>query len=187
MAVSSGGLFCFYGFGVALKGKQKRFCEEYQIDMNATQAAIRAGYSAKTAHSQGPRLLENVEVKVCLDQLNRERLERTKIDVDYVLMRMVAIDQMDIIDILQDDGTLRPIKEWLKIWRQYLSAMEIAEITEGQGDQKVTIGVLKKIKWPDKVKNLELLGRHVNVQAFKDQVEEKGKWLVVLSEEDMLL
>lgn len=187
MAVFSGGLFCFYGFGMSLTPKQQRFCDEYLIDLNATQAAIRAGYSARTAQEQSAQLLSKLIIQEYVAKLRQERSEQTKIDAAYVLTRLAAIDQMDVIDILQDDGTLKPIKEWPKIWRQYLSAMEISEITEGQGDQKVTIGVLKKIKWPDKVKNLELLGRHVNVQAFKDQVEEKGKWVVMLSKEDMLL
>lgn len=48
--------------------KQKRFCDEYLVDLNATQAAIRAGYSEKTAYSQGQRMLKNVEVKTYIDE-----------------------------------------------------------------------------------------------------------------------
>ena len=74
---------------------------------------------------------------------------------------------MDFIDILEEDGSFRPVSIWPKVWRTYLSGIDIAEMSvEGQ-----IAGVLKKIKWPDKVKNLELLGKHINVQAFKDRAE----------------
>ncbi len=62
--------------GLPMTAKQKRFCTEYLIDCNATQAAIRAGYSAKTAYSVGQRMLKNVEVKKYID----EQFERLKND-----------------------------------------------------------------------------------------------------------
>ncbi|MEW5251472.1 terminase small subunit [Microbulbifer sp. 2201CG32-9] len=158
---------------MALKDKQKLFVIEYLKDLNATQAAIRAGYSKRTAHSQGPRLLENVGVKAAIEKARESRSERTQVDADYVLKRLAEIDQMDVLDILADDGSLKPIREWPKVWRQFLSGMELTELWEGSGYQRQIVGVLKKIKWPDKVKNLELLGKHVNVQAFREQKEVK--------------
>jgi phage terminase small subunit len=73
---------------MALTPKQQLFCDEYLIDLNATQAAIRAGYSAKTAYSIGERLLRNVEIQEVLQELKKERHERTKINADYVLQRL---------------------------------------------------------------------------------------------------
>jgi len=78
---------------------------------------------------------------------------------------------MDVIDILQDSGELKPVSQWPKVWRQYLSGFEVAELTEGRGDNKKLIGVLKKIKWPDKLKNLEMLGKHLQVGAFVNKVD----------------
>src|SRR5690606_14316421 len=130
-----------------------RFVEEYMVDLNATQAATRAGYSSRTAASQGERLLRNVEVAQAIHAALAKRSERTQIDADYVLCRLAEIDQMDFLDIMTDDMALKPLREWPKVWRQYLSSFELAELFEGQGDERKMIGVLKKIKWPDKVRN----------------------------------
>lgn len=149
-----------------LTGKQELFCREYIIDLNATQAAIRAGYSEKTANEQGTRLLANVSIQSFIQELKQDRVNRNKVDADYVLKRLVEIDQMDVADIINENGDLLPIKQWSKVWRTTLSGLDIAII--GSGD---TEAIMKKIKWPDKVKNLELLGKHVGVQAFKDKTD----------------
>lgn len=154
-----------------LTPKQQRFVKEYLVDLNATQAAIRAGYSAKTAESAGSRLLRNVKVQAAIQQAMADRLKRTEIDADYVLNRLVEIDQMDCIDILTETGELKPISEWPKVWRQFISGFEVSELFAGSGDERAVVGMLKKIKWPDKVKNLELIGRHVTVQAFSDKTK----------------
>lgn len=155
-----------------LTPRQQRFVDEYLIDLNATQAATRAGYSAKTAASQGERLLRNVDVAAAIAAAKKARAERTEVDADYVLKRMIEIDQMDVLDIMDDDMTIKPVSEWPKVWRQYLSGFDLAEMFEGRGEQREMIGILRKIKWPDKVKNLELLGRHFGM--FKDKVEHSG-------------
>lgn len=148
-----------------LTDKQELFAREYLKDLNATQAAIRAGYSAKTAQEQASRLLSNVMVQSRISELKAERNEEVGIDAAYVLKRLVEIDQMDVLDILLPNGELKPIKDWPKTWRTTLSGMDVTEMA---GD---TPGLLKKIKWPDKVKNLELLGKHVDVQAFKESIK----------------
>lgn len=148
-----------------LTDKQELFAREYLKDLNATQAAIRAGYSEKTANEQASRLLANVNVQTFVSELKAIRVEQTGIDAAYVLRRLVEIDQMDVLDILLANGEIKPIKDWPKVWRTTLSGMDVTEIA---GDDA---GLLKKIKWPDKVKNLELLGKHVDVQAFKEQTK----------------
>ena len=159
----------------ALSPKHQRFVDEYIKDLNATQAAARAGYSAKTANEQGARLLANVSVQAAIQERIKERGERTKIDADYVLRRLAEIDQMDVLDILRDDMSLKPVSEWPKVWRQYLSGFDLAEMFEGVGEDRAMVGILKKLKWPDKVRNLELLGKHVDVNAFREKVEVTGK------------
>ncbi|WP_293649602.1 terminase small subunit, partial [uncultured Pantoea sp.] len=144
---------------MALTDKQEMFCREYLIDLNATQAAIRAGYSEKTSNEQGARLLANVSVQNRISELKAQRNDRIDVDADYVLKRLFEIDQMDVLDILLANGELKPIKDWPKVWRTTLSGMDVTEMA---GD---AAGLLKKIKWPDKVKNLELLGKHVIVQV----------------------
>lgn len=159
--------------GQKLTAKQRCFVDEYLIDLNATQAAIRAGYSAKTAEQQGPRLLGNVGVSAAIAAAMKDRAERTEVDADYVLKRMIEIDQMDVMDIMDDAMSIKPVSQWPKCWRQYLSGFDLAEMFEGRGDEREMVGILKKIKWPDKVKNLELLGRHFGM--FKDKVEHSGE------------
>lgn len=154
-----------------LTAKQQRFVEEYLIDLNATQAAIRAGYSAKTAGSVGHENLQKPEIIAALNFARRERCERTKIDADYVLSRLVEIDQMDVADILNADGSILPVSQWPKVWRTTLSGMDVLSMMDKEDGQSV----LKKIKWPDKVKNLELLGKHVSVQAFNEKTSVSGE------------
>lgn len=154
-----------------LTPKQAKFVLEYLIDLNATQAAIRAGYSAKTAGQIGERLLKNVEIQRRLEKAMAARAARTEVDADYVLKRMIEIDQMDVLDIMDDQMAIKPVSEWPKVWRRYLSGFDLSELFDGEGDQRKLIGVLKKIKWPDKVKNLELLGRHFGV--FNDKLDLK--------------
>jgi phage terminase small subunit len=151
---------------MALTDKQEMFCREYLIDLNATQAAIRAGYSEKTSNEQGARLLANVSVQSRISELKAERNDRIDIDATYVLRRLIEIDQMDVLDILLANGELKPIAQWPKVWRITLSGMDVTEMAGTDA-----AGLLKKIKWPDKVKNLELLGKHVTVQAFRESVK----------------
>ncbi len=167
--------------------KQQMFVKEYLIDLNATQAAIRAGYSAKTAYAAGERLLRHVEVSEALAEAQGERVAKVGIDAEYVLNRLVEIDQMDVLDIMDEKMAIKPVSEWPKVWRQYLSGFDLAEMFEGTGDDRAMVGILKKIKWPDKTKNLELLGKHINVQAFKDRVEQTGNVAITVSQEDALL
>ena len=150
-----------------LTPKQQRFVEEYLIDLNATQAAIRSGYSEKTARQIGEQNLSKLYIQKAIQEAQARREERTKIDADYVLQRLVAIDQMDVLDIMDDQMRILPLRDWPKIWRQYISNIENLELSDADG-------VFKKIKWPDKVKNLELLGKHVSVGAFKDKIEHSG-------------
>lgn len=154
---------------MALTDKQEMFCREYLIDLNATQAAIRAGYSAKTANRTASENLSKPDVQSRIAELKAQRNDLVGINATYVLNRLVEIDQMDVLDILTSTGELKSVAEWPKVWRTTLSGLEVMEMaSEGN-----TAALLKKIKWPDKVKNLELLGKHISVQAFKEQVEQK--------------
>ena len=150
-----------------LTDKQEAFCREYIVDLNATQAAIRAGYSKNTANSQAGRLLLNVGIQERISELKSSRMNEIKVNADYVLKRLVDIDQMDVADILTDSGDIKPIKEWPKVWRTTLSAIDIQVINSGDIE-----AITKKIKWPDKLRNLELLGKHISVNAFEEKKQE---------------
>lgn len=95
-----------------------------------------------------------------------KRAERVEINADYVLKRLAEISEMDAADIMDNDLNFRPLSEWPKVWRQTLSGIDVTEMTK----DGMTVGILKKIKWPDKLRNLELLGKHIEVQAFRERV-----------------
>lgn len=154
---------------MSLTDKQEMFCREYLIDLNATQAAIRAGYSAKAANVQGAQNLSKISIQNRISDLKLQRNDKINIDAAYVLNRLIEIDQMDVLDIMTDDMSIKPVSQWPASWRRYLSGFDLAEMFEGRGEEREMVGILKKIKWPDKVRNLELLGKHISVQAFREQ------------------
>ena len=82
-----------------LTDKQKRFCEEYLIDLNATQAALRAGYKAKTARSQGQRMLTKVDIQRHITDLMKERSDRTALTSDSVLQELSRIAMAQDVEI----------------------------------------------------------------------------------------
>jgi len=160
-----------------LTPKQQAFVEEYLIDLNSTQAAIRAGYSEKTAHSQGPRLLDNVEVCALIREAIKKRSEKTQIDAEWVLRRLSEESEADLADLYDKGGNIKPIQDWPLVWRQGLvDGIDVQQIGESNG-------TITKIKLANRGKRLEMLGRHVDVQAFKDRVEhsadkELAEWLI---------
>ncbi|HCF2385359.1 terminase small subunit [Pseudomonas aeruginosa] len=158
---------------MALTKKQRLFVDEYLIDLNATQAAIRAGYSIRRATEIGYQLLQRPEVAQAIQAAMAERSKRTEVEADYVIRRLREIDEMDVLDILEDDGSFRSIRDWPRAWRQFLSGIEIAELFEGRGDDRRIAGVLRKVKWPDKLRNLELLSRHVGTESAALDLELK--------------
>jgi phage terminase small subunit len=152
-----------------LTHKQRRFVDEYLYDLNATQAATRAGYSKKTAYSQGQRLLKNVEVHTAIQKAQAERAERMKINSDWVLKRLVDEAEANLADLYdRKTGHLKSVHEWPEIWRQGLvSGLDVTTSTI----EDETTNTITKVRLSDRIKRLELIGRHVNIQAFKDRVD----------------
>ncbi|MFS7358992.1 terminase small subunit [Rahnella inusitata] len=165
---------------MAEKGKLNPQMEMFAQEMlkdprNQRQAAINAGYSVKTATQKAAGLMNLPKVVARIEELMEARNKRLRVSADYVLLRLVEIDQMDVLDILEDDGGLKPISQWPKIWRTTLSGLDINRIRmAGKNEEDDIESTLQKIKWPDKVKNLELIGKHVDVMAFKERIEVSG-------------
>lgn len=142
------------------------------MDLNATQAAIRAGYSAKTAERIGYQLLhETPAVMAAIREAQAKRSEETKIDAAWVLTRLAAEAEADVADLYDEHGALKPVREWPKIWRLGLvQGIDVEELRE----DGVAMGIVRKIKLDSRIKRIELVGKHVNVQAFKEQLEVSG-------------
>jgi len=153
------------------------FCHEYVANnFNGAEAVRKTSSTSKNPSQMAYGWLQLPEVKNRVAELVEEITKKADVTSEYVLKRLVEIDKMDFLDIMKEDVSgFRPLNEWPKIWRQYISAIDLAEIHEGYGEEREMVGILKKIKWPDKTKNLELLGKHVDVQAFKERVEHGGR------------
>jgi len=155
--------------------KEHRFCEEYIVDLNASQAAIRAGYSRHTAYAIGSENLKKPEIAAEIDRLKAERSERTKVDADFVLKRLAQIAEADLNDLYDEAGRLLPVSDWPLIWRQGLVAgIDVEELFDGTGEERSQVGEVKKIKTIDRIRALELIGKHVSVKAFEDRVAVTG-------------
>lgn len=155
---------------MALTEKQKKFVEEYLIDLNATQAAIRAGYSVKTADVQSSRMLGNVKVQQAIAEKMAERSRRTGINQDRVLMELAKIAFVNADDVINaQDATT---KEGAS--RDDLAAIQSIKVKSFGED-----GIEREIKLADKLKALEMLGRHLGMWNDKLQMsgieEEKKK------------
>lgn len=147
-----------------LKPKQNCFVEEYLVDLNATQAAIRAGYSPATAGSIGSRLLKTVNVRACIDKKLAEQSIRTGVNADRVIRELAKIAFINANDIIGIDATVKPDAS-----RDDTAAIASVKIKVIDGDFPSTE---HEIKLHDKNKALELLGKHLGM--FTDNVHLSG-------------
>jgi phage terminase small subunit len=153
--------------GDDLTPMQARFVEEYLIDLNASQAAKRAGSKAKDLSVAGAEFLANPKVSAAIDAAKQNRSQKTQIDAAWVLTRLAAEADADFNDLYDDEGKLKPVKDWPKIWRQGLVAGIKTQVSE---DGVAIIDV----KLSDRIRRLELIGKHVKVNAFQEVVQHKG-------------
>ena len=148
--------------------KAERFVTEYLIDLNATQAAIRAGYSAKTANEQGSRLLTNVSVRYALQEAMKARAERTEIKADRVLKELARIAFFDVRRLFNEDGSMKLAHELDDEAAACVAGMETSEINAGEN----VIGQTKKVKIVDKGGALTLAMRHLGMLRDRLEVED---------------
>jgi phage terminase small subunit len=147
-----------------LSDKQARFAAEYLIDLNATQAAVRAGYSEKTAESQGCRMLKNVKVAAVIQENMNKRAARIEITADKVLQEIAKLSFANLQDFYNENGSLKEIHSLPRDVAAALSSTKI-NLTEACAVQE--------IKLHDKKGSLELLGRHLKL--FTDKTELTGE------------
>lgn len=150
-----------------LTDRQQQFVDQYLIDLNATKAAIRAGYKEKTAQEQGSRLLSNVMVQNAIQERMKEREQRTEITQDRVLQQLAKIAFHDITKFVTWDENGVDIKP-----SDEMDGTIIAEVGEDITDFGEYKRIKKKVKMPDRIKALELLGRHTG--AFDTSITLKG-------------
>lgn len=158
-----------------LTAKQKLFCHEYLIDLNATQAAMRAGYSKKTAKVIGCENLTKPDILEFVNKAKEERIEEVKVDANWLLKRLADEAEADVADLYTEEGSLKPVHMWPEIWRKGLVAgLDVHQEYEYEDGQKIPDGMIMKVRLSDRIKRLELIGKHVDVQAFPTKVEHTG-------------
>ena len=167
-----------------LNDQKELFCHQYIAKaFDAGKAALAAGSKSKTPSQIGHAWLQEPEVRLRITQLQQESAKRLGVTSDFVLLRLLEIDEMDLVDIIDDEMNFKPFSEWPRVWTRFLSAIDLAEINEGKGDEKQMVGILKKIKWPDKIKNLEMIGKHIDIGAFRERVTHDGNISASLDDE----
>lgn len=152
---------------MALTPKKQHFVERYCIHMNATQAAKEAGYSERTAYSQGERLLRNVEVASAIDAAMKERAKRNEITADMIVQELARVAFLDLSQAYDEHGRLLPLHFMPEDVRCSLSSVESFEERDSEGN---VIGHTRKLKANDKLRALELLGKHLGMFETKVKV-----------------
>lgn len=154
-----------------MNARKRRFVDEYLIDLNAAQAAIRSGYSAKTARSIGQRLLTDVDISALIATAIAERAERTKITQDCVLQELAILLRSDVrhFEIDNETGKLvltdsAPDSAWRAV-----SSVKHRRIVTGRGDDRETTYEVEFRLW-DKPAAVKMAGQHLAMFTEKHEV-----------------
>lgn len=147
----------------SLSAKQQAFVREYLVDLNATQAAIRAGYSAKTARQVGGENLTKPAIRAAVDAALSARSQRVEVKADDVLRELMRVGLMDPIGAFDENGALLPLHRMPEEARRAISGFDLEELWEGRGDEREQIGTVRKVRFWPKVQALEALGKHLKL------------------------
>lgn len=157
-----------------LNARQRAFIDEYLIDLNGTQAAIRAGYSPKSSKEQGSELLANPDVRARVDAAIADRSRRTGINADLVLQELARIARVNAAGVIDQD-TACILPGATEDDTAAISSVKVKIIPTKDGDI-----VEREIKLHDKIKALELLAKHLGMLDKKVQADTPGESGVVL-------
>lgn len=154
--------------------KQQAFIDHYLIDLNATQAAIRAGYSPKTAGQQAFDLLKKPEIQRAIETARAETAQKLEITRERVLEEYAKLAFLDPRKFYNPDGTLKLVPDMDEDAAAALMGFEVDEIK--MGDDAPSIGITKKIKWHDKKAALDSIARMMgwNQDKLKLQGDEEN-------------
>jgi phage terminase small subunit len=149
-----------------LTPKQEQFVREYLIDLNATQAAIRAGFSERNASRIATQLLGKSHVGAAIAAAMKKRADENKLDADRVLKELMRLAFFDIGKAFNDDGTIKLLHEMDEGTRRAIVGLEVLAI-DADGAQ---IGTLRKVKFADKKGALDTLAKHLGLLVERVKV-----------------
>ncbi len=163
-----------------MNDKHKRFVAEYRKDLNATQAAIRAGYSKKTAGQQGDQLLKNPQIAAAVAEQTHQQLERADLSAVRTLEEMRRLGFSNVKRLFDKNGDLRPIHTLSDEDAACISGLEVVMKNATAGDGKVD-RVLKVKIW-DKRATLEMLGKHFALLDERIRFEATDELIALLKQ-----
>lgn len=155
-----------------LTPRERRFVEEYLVDLNGKAAAIRAGYSPRGADQTAARLLGRVKLGAAVARAKEERADRIGVKADAVLRELARIGFSDLRRVFTDTGELRAIAELDDDAAAALASVEVVTKTIPIGDGAVDVEHTHKVKAWDKPRALELLAKHLGI--LRERVEHSG-------------
>jgi phage terminase small subunit len=155
---------------MSLNPKQQRFVAEYLVDLNATQAAIRAGYSAKWAEKNATRLTGNDGIVAAIAEGTKKQLAKVELTADMVKDRLRMLAFQDIRKLFDAQGNLKPLHELDDDAAAMVAGLEVVKKNVAAGDG--VVDTVHKVKVVDPVKALEMLAKHYGLLAEK--VEHTG-------------
>jgi len=150
-----------------LRPKQQRFVQEYLIDLNGTRAAIRAGYSTRTAASIANENLRKPEIAAAIDSARAEMQLRTEVTADRVIQELAKIAFLDVRKLFSPDGSLKAVHELDDDTAAALVSLDV-RLTESESGE---ITKTARIKLADKRAALVDLGRHLGIFDVKREQE----------------
>jgi phage terminase small subunit len=171
-----------------LTPKQTKFCEEYLIDFNGTQAAIRAGYSSKTAHEQAAQLLAKLSIQALIQELRQSQQERTQVSADSVIEKLWSIAGFELNQVGTFDGKkmiFKPESEWAESARTAVRNLKqtTTTSTSRNGDEIRTDVIELKIE--PKLPVLDALARHLGLfDNFNAAIATLKTYGIVISRDD---
>lgn len=155
----------------ALTAKQSLFVNGVLAGLSQKDAAIAAGFSAKSADAQAAVIVKIPKVKAAIDEALRRRSERVEVKADDILRELARVGMSDIGEAFDENGMMRPLSEMPVGVRRAISSVEVEDIFEGRGAERVRVGTLTKVKFWDKTRGLEMLGK--NLKLFTEVHEVK--------------
>lgn len=147
----------------SLNDKQKQFCREFIVDFNATQAAIRAGYSGKSARSQACELLTKPNIQAFLADLKAKRSKKTQITAERVLQELARIGLSDIGQFINDENVPLSVKKLTKSNRAAVSMVKYKTRTYYDSTGKPVVVESHELSLWDKLSALDKIGRHLGM------------------------
>lgn len=161
-----------------LNAMQERFVVEYCKDLNATEAAIRAGYSKKGAGQSAHKLLKNTEIKQAIAEAQKKVLERAELTAQRTLEEMRRVGFVNVQDLFDERGDLLPIHKLPRDVAAAIGSFEVIMKNAAGGDGK--IDRVLKVKMLDKPRVLEMLGKHFKLLSDVVQLEASDKLIEAL-------